>query len=86
MALLKAQFNQRTQILFQYGLHILNYLSISLLNSKPLVGHKLPGVIGLDIPDNNGGAVPGGVVATARVVMPDLDVVKVTQWPSTKDC
>ena len=49
--------------------------AIILLAGKPLVAHELKLLVGLQIPDDDGSAVPGGIVATSRVVVPNPEVL-----------
>lgn len=56
-------------------------LSIVLLRSKPLVHDELELLVGLDVPDDDGAAEPGGVLAATRVVVPDMDVVQIAERP-----
>ena len=49
--------------------------AIILLAGKPLVAHELKLLVGLKIPDNDGSAVPGGIIATSRVVVPNPEVL-----------
>ena len=62
------------------------YLSIILLTCQPTVEEELKLLIGLDVPDQDSTAVPGGVIVPASVVMPDAEISKVAQRSTKHDC
>ena len=63
---------------FKFGLDKVTYfdLSVSHLDSKPLVSQKLGLVAGLNILDKDGTQEPGSVVSFTAVVVPDTQILE----------
>jgi hypothetical protein len=60
------------------------YHSVTLFCGHPIVADHLKLFVGLNVPDDDGAKVPGGVIAAARVVVPDANVLNFTKRPKNR--
>ncbi len=58
------------------------HLSVVPLGPQPPVEYELEPLVCLHVPDDDGGAVPGGVVAAAGVVVPEAEVGQGAKGPA----
>ena len=66
-------------IIDMIGLIIPSYLSIILFRRQPPIENELKLLVGLNIPDQDSHALPGGELALSGVVVPDAHVRKISQ-------